>query len=57
MTELCRLQCELMDYLLNKQSKAKDYIAKGGLIDREKRLSIYANAYKVRLRGVIDHGS
>ena len=54
MSELRRLQCELMDYLVNKESKAKDYIAEGGLIDRDKRLSIYGNAYKVRLRGVID---
>lgn len=54
MTELRHLQCELMDYLINKESSAKEYIAEGGLIDREKRLSIYANAYRVRLRGVID---
>lgn len=54
MTDLRRLQCDLMNYLINKDAKAKDYIAKGGLIDRDKRLSIYSNAYKVRLRGVID---
>lgn len=54
MKNLRQLQSELMGYLTNKESKVSDYIAEGGLIDVDKRLQIYGNAYKVRLRGVID---
>ena len=54
MENLRRLQTELMDYITRKASHAEQYIAEGGLIDKAKRLQIYGNAYRVRLRGVID---
>ena len=54
MHNLRRLQTELLDYLLDQSPVIEEYIASGGSIDKRTRLNIYGNAYKLRLRDVID---
>ncbi len=54
MQDLRALQTELVEYLLNQSDDIKDYVADGGPIDKKTRLHIYGNAYRERLRGVID---
>ena len=54
MRDLQTLQSELVDYLLNQSENIKSYVADGGSIDKQTRLDIYGNAYRMRLRGVID---
>ena len=54
MQDLRQLQSELINHLVNKTTGIEDYIADGGPINKQARLGIYSNAYKQRLRGVID---
>ena len=54
MQDLRHLQSELMSHLLTKSEGVESYIAEGGPINKQIRLAIYSNAYKQRLRGVID---
>ena len=54
MRDLRLLQTELLDYLVKQPSNIEGYIAEGGSIDKQTRLNIYGNAYKLRLRDVID---
>ena len=54
MHNLRRLQTDLLDYLVDQSSGIENYIAEGGLINKQTRLHIYGNAYRLRLRDVID---
>lgn len=54
MQNLRRLQTELLDYLIDQSPHIEGEIAAGGLIDKKTRLHIYGNAYRLRLRDVID---
>ena len=54
MYNLRRIQTELLDYLLDQSPAIEDCIAAGGSIDKRTRLNIYGNAYRMRLRDVID---
>ena len=54
MQKLRVLQSDMINYLVHKKANVNGYIADGGLIDKQTRLNIYTNAYKLRLRGVID---
>jgi hypothetical protein len=54
MPDLLQLQTELIDYLVNKKQGVDRYITDGGPIDKQTRLNIYSNAYKLRLQGVIE---
>jgi len=54
MQDLRQLQLDLINYLVSKTKGVENYITDGGPIDKQTRLNIYSNAYKQRLRGVID---
>ncbi len=54
MQDLRLLQSDLINYLVNKKQGVESYIADGGPISKQTRLDIYSNAYKLRLRDVIN---
>lgn len=54
MQDLRELQSNLINFLIRKKGGVDAYITDSGPIDKQTRLDIYSNAYKLRLRGVID---
>lgn len=55
MSALRTLQKEFMQYLLQQDSSIHDNISKQGVVKRSKRLAIYGNAYKLRLKECIEN--
>ena len=54
MRDLHLLQSDLINHIVSKKQSVDHYISDQGPIDKQTRLNIYTNAYKLRLRGVID---
>ena len=54
MDKLRLLQNDLINYLVHKQDNVKHHIAESPPIDKQTRLNIYSNAYKLTLRSVIE---
>ncbi|MBB1386283.1 putative DNA-binding domain-containing protein [Pseudoalteromonas sp. SG45-5] len=54
MSDLAKLQQQFMDLLQGENSDITEQIAQQGQLSTQQRLSIYQNAYKIRLRAVIE---